>query len=114
MDSISPKEAEDILKKMDADVGILVLVQGKLADGSDHYAYASVPPSKYQAFKDAEAAGNYNLADFGKILAHGKGNEPSPEVQKQMADEHGANLRFEEEFNQWLEEFGRAINDAKK
>lgn len=114
MRDISPEEAEAMLKKMDADVGILVLVSGTLPDGSSHYAYASIPPSKYMAFKEAEAAGNYDLAEFGKILAHGEGKDPPPDVVKQMADEHGASLTFEADFEKWLADFGKAIIDAGK
>lgn len=106
---ISPEEAEAMLKKMDADVGILVLVSGTLPDGSPHYAYASIPPSKYMAFKEAEAAGNYDLARFGKILAHGEGKDPPPDVVRQMADEHGASLTFEEDFEKFLAEIGREM-----
>ncbi len=114
MTEISPEEAEELLKKMDEDVGILVLVQGTLPDGKSHYAYASIPPSKYMAFKEAEAAGNYDLADFGKILAHGEGVEPPSDVVKRMADEHGASHTFEEDFEAWLAEIGRAVTDVKK
>src|SRR5262245_3045997 len=101
MMEISPKDAEAILKQMDEDVGILVLVQGTLPDGSAHYAYASVPPSRYMAFKEAEAKGNYDLAQFGNILAHGKGKEPPADVRARMEQEYGANHRFEEELEAW-------------
>ena len=109
---ISPEEVESLLKAMDEDVGIRVLVTGTLENGEPHYAYASIPPSRYMAFKEAESAGNYDLAAFGKILAHGKGHEPPQEVQQRMAEEHGANHRFEEEFNAWLEEFNRAVSSS--
>jgi len=88
---------------MDADIAILVLVQGTLTDGTSHYAYVSIPPSRYMMFKEAEASGNYNLAEFGKILMHGKGKEPPHDVQKQMETEYGANHCFEEQLIQWVE-----------
>jgi hypothetical protein len=109
MIELSPQDAEKILKQMDEDVGILVLVQGTLADGSAHYAYAAVPPSRYMAFKEAEAAGNYDLATFGKILAHGAGKTPPPEVEKRMAEEYGANHRFEEDMTAWAEDLQRQL-----
>lgn len=114
MKDISPEDAEELLRKIDAEVGILVLVQGALPDGSGHYAYASIPPSKYLAFKEAEAAGNYDLAQYGKILAHGAGKNPPPDVVKKMADEHGASLTFEEDFEKWLAEIGRTAGDTNK
>lgn len=114
MKDISPEDAEAMLKKMDEDVGILVLVQGTLPGGEAHYAYASIPPSRYMAFKEAESAGNYDLAQFGKILAHGPGKNPPPDVVKKMADEHGASLTFEEDFEKWLAEFGKAAAAANE
>lgn len=90
-------DPESLLKQIDEDVNILVLVSGELSDGSAHYAYASIPPSQYDAFKAAEAKGNYDLAHFGKILAHGAGHEPPASVIKEMEEKYGANHKFEEE-----------------
>ena len=89
--------SDDVMQQLDEGMGVLVLVSGTLKDGTDHYAYASMPPSKYTAFKEAEAIGNYNLAEYGKILTHGPGREPSAEVKQRMADEYGANHYLEEE-----------------
>lgn len=100
---------EELLKMMDEDIGILVLVQGTLPDGSEHYAYASIPPSKYMFFKEAEAKGNYDLGKFGKILAHGKGKNPPADVEKRMKDEYGANHRFEEELTDWIDQLKRQL-----
>ncbi len=99
---------EELLKQMDEDIQILTLVQGTLTDGTEHYAYVSIPPSKYAAFKQAEAKGNYNLHDYGKVLHHGKGR-PSAAVQKQMEEEHGASHRFEEEFNEMVAKMQAAL-----
>lgn len=101
---------EDILKQMDEDVQILTLVTGTLADGSAHYAYISIPPSKYMAFKQAEAKGNYNLRDYGKVLHHAKGR-PSAAVQKQMEEQYGANHRFEEEIEEMMAKMRAALNN---
>jgi hypothetical protein len=105
--SDTPISEDELFRLMDEDVQILVLVQGTLADGSPHYAYVSIPPSRYQAFKEAEASGNYDLAAYGKILAHGAGKEPTSDVQSRMRQEYGANHRFEEEINQWIEQLQR-------
>jgi hypothetical protein len=107
--SVTP---EEILWQMDEDVQILTLVQGTLADGGAHYAYVSIPPSKYMAFKQAEAKGNYNLRDFGKVLHHAKG-KPSAEVQKQMAEQYGADHRFEEEINAMVAKMQAALKNAQ-
>jgi len=86
-----------LFEQVDADLQILVLVSGELADGSAHYAYASIPPSKYAAFKEAEVRGNYDLGDFGTILRHGPGLNPPPDVERAMEEEYGTSHHFEEE-----------------
>lgn len=83
------------IEALDDEIGILLLISGTLKDGGEHYAYASIPLSKYEPFKKAEATGNYNLADYGKILTHGEGKEPSEEVKQRIEDEYGANHHFE-------------------
>lgn len=98
---------EELLKLMDNDIGILTLVQGTLAGGKPHYAYVSIPPSRYAAFKTSEAAGNYDLAQFGKILAHGEGKTPPADVQKRMQDEYGANHHFEEDLAKIMDDLRR-------
>jgi len=99
----APVTEDELLKLMDEDIQILTLVRGTLADGTPHYAYVSIPPSCYQAFKAAEAAGSYNLALFGKIIVHGEGKEPPAEIKQKMEQEYGANHCFEEELSQWVE-----------
>ncbi len=93
---------QEALRQIDEEVQLIVLVTGTLEDGSAHYAYASIPPSKYQAFKNAEAVGNYDLTEYGKILAHGEGLEPPEEVKKRMEDEHGADHMFEEQLQEMM------------
>lgn len=102
IEAIMPSEAE--LKEADENVDILVLTSGTLADGGDFYAYVAIPPSKYQAFLEAEQAGNYNLAEFGEILASGDTLEPPAEVAKEMEEKYGANPNFEEEFVEALQD----------
>lgn len=102
-----PPELNALMAQMDQDVAILVLVQGTLPDGSAHYAYASIPPSRYAAFKQAEAAGNYDLAQYGAILAHGAGT-PTAEMQRRMEAEYGVNHRFESDMAGLMREFKNA------
>jgi superoxide dismutase len=93
---MSEPDLQKMLEQIDEDVQILTLVVGQLADGRDHYAYVSIPPSKYEAFKAAEAKGNYNIAEFGKILHHANGREPTAAVKKEMEEKYGADHCFEE------------------
>lgn len=101
------------LEQIDAEMQLLVLVSGTLTDGSEHYAYASIPPSRYQAFREAEAKGNYDLGQFGTILAHGEGTQPAPEVRERMEREHGANHMFESDFADMLKSIQQRINTIK-
>ncbi len=88
-----------------ADTRILVLVTGTLTDGSEHYAYASIPITNYLEFKHAEAQGHYRLDDFGTIICHGDGAVPASDVEKRMADEYGASHVFEAQMTEMLDKF---------
>ena len=87
---------QNAMEAMDYEMGIVELVSGYIGK-EPHYAYALIPPSKYLAFKEAEKAGNYDLADYGEILAHGPGLVPPDDVKKEMAEKYGASDSFEED-----------------
>lgn len=108
--AFDPANKNAIMEQIDSELNFLVLVTGRLADGSEHFAYASIPPSRYLAFKEAEAKGNYDLGKFGKILHHGAGKEPSAETKKEMEDKFGVNHQFEEE----LANINMQLNNALK
>lgn len=61
--------------------GVVVLVKGLSAKGQKQYAYALIPVERYEAYKQAEAKGNYNLGEFGIILYRGSGHEPPEEIR---------------------------------
>ena len=98
-----------LLRALDEEVQLLTLVTGTLEDGSAHYAYVSIPPSKYQAFKEAEARGNYDLAEYGTILKHGAG-VPSEEVKREMEAQYGADHMLEEELKNLVKRAADAKN----
>ena len=85
-------EFQDIV---DSSVSIIALVQGKTRQGRDFWAYVAIPPSKFQAFKAAEAAGNYRLDDWGRILQHGFARQPPHWVREEMKTAYGARDSFE-------------------
>ena len=108
--SMKMDDPQALLKQLDSQLRILVLVKGRLANGESHYAYASMPPSAYAAFKEAEAAGAYDLADFGDILAHGSGDQPPADVMAQMESSHGADHELESKLQSLLGDIqGRII-----
>ena len=101
----------DTSHAVDDAMNVLVLVSGTLTDGQSHYAYASIPLSKYEPFKQAEAAGNYDLAQFGKILEHGEGREPPEDVKKRMAEDYGVNHYFESDLQDIMARFNAEVKD---
>ncbi len=89
---------KNVLHHIDSNLDMIVLVSGTLDDGTPHFAYVSIPPSKYDAFKEAEAKGNYRLAEFGTILRHGKGLKPSAEIEQEMIENYAVSHQFEKAF----------------
>jgi len=94
---------KSLTDNFDNNIGIITLVTGHIEDGKPYYAYAIIPPSKYLAFKEAEKHGDYDLADYGEIIAHGHGAEPSAEVKKEIEEKYGANHEFEDELKSIIE-----------
>lgn len=93
------------LQKADEAVSIMVLVRGTLATGDAFWAYLAVPPSKYLAFKQAEAAGGYSMSDYGQVVEIGTGaNEPPAEVQRRMEKEYNVNHNFEDDVRKKADE----------
>lgn len=105
----------DILERLkelvDQEVAIITLVQGARTDGSPFWAYVAIPPSRYEAFKKAEATGAYRLNDYGAILRSGEGQEPPGAVRQEMMDKYGADESFEVSL---IEAMGPAPPDQNK
>lgn len=85
-------------------VATVVLVQGEDRHGSPQWAYALIPADRFMAFRMAEEAGNYDLAEYGTIVCSGKGLEPPQETREQMAAEYGCNPDFEAQLERALAE----------
>lgn len=102
-------EQTDIFKDIDEQLRIIVLVTGALEDGTSQWAYASIPLTKYEAFKAAQDKGHYDLGDYGIILEHGSGKEPPAAIIQKMKDEHGADHKFEEELDAMIKNFNALL-----
>lgn len=85
-------------------VATVVLVQGEGQQGEAQWAYALIPSDRFMAFRMAEQAGAYNLADFGTIVCSGTGAEPPQDVRERMAEEYGCNPDFESQMEEALAE----------
>lgn len=96
---------QEDLNKADEAVSIMVLVRGTLATDEPFWAYLAVPPSKYLAFKQAEAAGGYSMSDYGQVIEIGTGaTEPPAEVKARMEKDFNVNHNFEEDVRKKAEE----------
>lgn len=97
--------------QIDDHIGIIVLVRGERDDDEGarepFWAYLSVPPSKFEEFKEAEASGVYNMNDYGEVLKYGLGeSDPPPEAVQEMQDEYGINPDIEKITTQAASELG--------
>lgn len=100
-----PMPSREDLQKADEAVSIMVLVRGTLATNDSFWAYLAVPPSRYLAFKQAEAAGGYSMSDYGQVIEMGTGaNEPPEEVKRRMERDYSVNHNFEEDVRKKAEE----------
>lgn len=74
---------------------IVLLVTGMRDNDDPFWAYLSLSPLRYYEFKAAEARGNYDLKEFGDILAHGIGHTPPADIVQKMKDQYGLDEDFE-------------------
>ena len=74
---------------------IVLLITGLRDNDTPFWAYVSLSPLRYYDFKAAEARGNYDLKDFGDIIAHGTGNHPPTDVIQKMEDQYDLDEDFE-------------------
>lgn len=101
--SAKPTETPPLLTENEG-LGTVVYVTGEDMDGHTQWAYALIHADKYLDFKEAEAEGNYQLADYGEVLYFGQGAEPPKEIKQKMAEAYGCNEQFEQEIEKMLEE----------
>ena len=72
---------------------VIMLLYGKMAHGGPSWCYVAIKPSKFEAFKKAEAEGKidlYNFDDFGEVIVSAEGETPPDEVTVKVAEIYGA------------------------
>lgn len=110
-----PLPSASDLQKADQEVSIMVLVRGTLATGDAFWAYLAIPPSKYLAFKQAEAAGGYAMSDYGQVVEMGTGaTEPPEDTKQKMEREYNVNHNFEADIRKKAEELQAKEDLLKK
>lgn len=66
-------------------VSVLVLSRGMTITGKPFYAFAKIRPSRYNAFKAAEASGEaYRIQDYGELLAYAYQRTPTDDTLERM------------------------------
>ena len=115
LDNNIPLPTAADLQKADQEVSIMVLVRGTLATNDEFWAYLAIPPSKYLAFKQAEAAGGYAMSDYGQVVEMGTGaTEPPADIKHKMEKEYNVNHNFESDVKKKAEELQAKEDLLKK
>lgn len=109
-----PKTSGSIFSPQDEPPSVIMLVTGEDAGGKPQWAYVKIPASNYAAFKEAEAKGNYCLADFGEILESGRSRAPAENIRQKMKEQYGCDETFEASFAQMMQEAIEAWDEVLK
>lgn len=99
LDDFIPTEED--FAQADKEVALVQFATGKFKDDSDYWAYVSIPPSKYVAFKEAEESGKpICFEDFGEIIAEGSGTAPPDDVREEIETKYGLDSELESKIEQ--------------
>jgi len=93
----NPRVDAKVVDLLDADAlsRVIMLLYGSMDYGGPFWCYVAIKPSKFDAFKEAEAAHTIDLInfdDFGEVIVSAEGQEPPPEVTAKIAEMYGANV----------------------
>lgn len=102
--SFSPTTSDDSFADLLST--IIVFVKGGLAGGGRYWAYLAMKPSMALPFKQAQAAGRFDLEDFGTIIEWGKGDEPPTETIQRMQTQYAVDSDYEKKLLERLDSLG--------
>lgn len=82
----------------DRQARMIMLVYGKMEDGSPYWCYVAVKPSEYDRFTTLWRKGGLNMqhfekAGFGEVIVSGTGVIPPADVTRQVAAMFGARIQ---------------------
>ena len=66
---------------------IIMLIRGYSPEEVQQFAYVSIPFNKLEPFKAAVKTGDFDVGDYGAILAGGEG-DPTPDTMQYIEDEY--------------------------
>jgi len=92
-----------VMDMVDKQVGILSLVKGRRPDGVSVYAYVIMSPTDFARYQEDYIAGNIDLVNYGRVIRHGEGEEPSAQVQAEMANRFQADPDFASKLEEEIE-----------
>ena len=98
---LSPQSMADLL------CTIVLLCQGKNANGRPFWAYMAIKPSMAEAFKAVRDAGGFNLEDYGTIIEYGEGSAVPANIRTQMERDYGVKHDYEEQLLAAIREMKR-------
>tara|TARA_B100001971_G_C17959739_1_gene416808 strand:+ start:91 stop:414 length:324 start_codon:yes stop_codon:yes gene_type:complete len=104
---------KELKNTINNEIGYIVLISGTDENSEDIWCYASIEPSKFKAFKEAEESGEFEVEEYGEVLFTGKGTTPPPEIEQKMRDEFGADDEFEDNVGQVIKKLSREISPFK-
>ena len=76
---------------------IMILCRGIGIDGKSCWAYMCIKPSMAKSFKDAREKGAFDIEDYGTVIEHGEGVNPSDDIKRRMEREYGMNHSYEDD-----------------
>lgn len=101
---------EHMLRESKADERVVIyeLATTQTPEGKDFWLYLAIKPTKYEAYKTMQEAGNPSgksivFSDYGTVLLTGWGREPSDEVKNFMEEQFGVIHTFEEDVHTRLQ-----------
>ncbi len=95
---------------------IIMLLYGKMDHGGPFWCYVAIKPSKFEAFKAAEAAGSidlYNFETYGEVVVSAEGQTPPEEVTLKVAELYGADASTFFQPIDPMAEIGKKIDELK-
>lgn len=81
----SAQRKEITKEDVDTACGIIDLCTGTTDTGKEFYAYVSIPPSKYAAYRAKQLRQEeMDLEEFGEVIHSGWGTSPPPDIMAEM------------------------------
>ncbi len=86
---------EDKPQHFNDDAHFIALITGITPEDDVFWCYLAIPFDKYDAYRLAEQQGDFDLEDYGTVLAYGQGAKPPIEVKVKMREKYKLDKDFE-------------------